>query len=209
MNIRLCMRPFVPLLAAGSLLMAVSCARTLDEGRARSVLRKLPEFELQKKEVAVTKVVQLDGDHAVVQASVDLTFLLTRSKNRWEVEEIRLDDNQWARIDDLRQALTDQRSLQTRSALLELAQGLVIYFREQGSFPPDSDITALTGLLHPRFLRRLVRTDAWGTEFRYDQLSGGSRYQLQSAGPDRKFLTPDDLYLMDGRFLPAGSTAAE
>ena len=138
-----------------------------------------------------------------------LTFALSRPHGQWVVDEIRLADKQWESVDRLRQALNDVRWLQSQMSMLELAQGLLRYYQAKGSFPPTSGIVALTDLLQPQYMPRLVRTDAWGSEIDYQQLSAGQRYQITSAGPDRHMNTRDDIVLVDGRVQtppPAGSS---
>ena len=44
---------------------------------------------------------------------------------------------------------------------------------------------------HPAINLRGELCDRWGTPFRFHQLSG-AQMEIQSAGPDRKFGTPDD-----------------
>ena len=85
--------------------------------------------------------------------------------------------------------------------------------REGHPFGENSEVTAaLTGdnplsiplipRTHPAINSAGELCDRWGTPFRFHALAG-DRMELRSAGPDRKFGTPDDAML-----TPAGGTGA-
>lgn len=46
---------------------------------------------------------------------------------------------------------------------------------------------------HPAINARGELCDRWGTPFRFHQISG-TQMEIRSAGPDRKFATPDDAF---------------
>ncbi len=197
------MRIILPALAL-VLALQLSCATGLNRYRARNVLKKMPEIKLDKKDIDIQDVSQMGQDNAVVDAWVRLAFKLTRTDDHgWMVDQIRLRDNQWESLDRLDRALRNIRWLETQERLLQFAQALLRYREDKGTFPPTSSTVDLTDILFPRYMFQLVRTDAWGTELRYTQLSDGCRYQVVSAGPDRKFSTPDDIVMVDTRILAA------
>lgn len=194
-------------------LMLFGCSSSLSRHRARNVLLKTPELHLSKEDVDLIDVLQTGQGSAVVEANIKLGFLLNRHGQEWAVSEVRLADGKWVRIEDMMQALTDLRWLETHRRLLQLAQGLLSYRSATDTFPEKSEIIPLTDLLMPRYMPHLVRTDAWGRDFLYEPLSGGRRFKLTSAGPDGRFLTADDLVLVDSRLVtpptdpaPADST---
>ena len=51
----------------------------------------------------------------------------------------------------------------------------------------------------------MVTIDAWGTQFRYAPQPGD--FELRSAGPDRRFDTPDDIVVTTTRRTPHGDPA--
>jgi hypothetical protein len=185
-------------------LLLLGCSAGLSRYSARKILLKTPELELSKEDVDLIDVVQTGQDKAVVEANINLGFLLTRTGQEWKVTEVRLADRKWVKIEDMQQALTDLRWLETHRRLLQLAQGLLNYRSAKNLFPPQSDIVTLTDLLMPRYMPQLVRTDAWNRDLLYEPLSGGTRFKLTSAGPDGKFVTADDLVLVDSRLVSPG-----
>lgn len=189
-----------------TVLLLVSCGSTLNRHQARDVIKGMPELKQARKDIEVTGVISAGTDRAVVSANMKLAFLMANRDGKWEVDEIRLSDRQWVNVERLRNVLSDLRELDTRQAMLELAEGLVRRLQAAGTFPATADLVTLTDQLHPAYLTRLIRSDAWGTDFQYQQLSGGSRYKLISAGPDRTFQTADDLVMMDGRILSPGAS---
>jgi len=182
-------------------LLVCGCSSSLSRHRARNVLLRTPELQLSKEDVDLIDVVQTGQDAAVVEANINLGFLLRRYDQVWTVAEVRLADGKWVRIEDMQRALTDLRWLETHRRLLQLAQGLLSYRSAKGAFPEKNDIVPLTDLLMPRFMPQLVRTDAWGQELLYEPLAGGTRFKLTSAGPDGRFATADDLVLVDSRLV--------
>jgi len=67
--------------------------------------------------------------------------------------------------------------------MLELARGLAACYHSTYSFPASKDIVQLTDVLMPKYMPRLVRTDAWGTDFSYQPLSGGTRTRSPPPAP--------------------------
>jgi len=187
---------FLPVMA-----ITFSCSTTLNRYNARKVILKMPELELSKNDVDLLDVNQIYGDQAVVEANIRLAFMLYRRGSGWNVEEIRLGDDHWVKLSVIRNTLEDTLWLDSYQRLLQLAQGMLNFRDAQGVFPPDGDIVTVTDLLVPRYMTTLIRTDVWGTNIRFKQLSGGSRYQLSSAGPDQRFHTSDDLVLVDSQLI--------
>jgi hypothetical protein len=106
-------------------------------------------------------------------------------------------------------ALADPLNARERDIQSDLRVLNDIFEAWQTNFPHDGNpvgenseiTTALTGdnrlqlaLIprnHPAINARGELCDRWGTPFRFHQLSG-TRMEIRSAGPDRKFGTPDD-----------------
>ena len=191
------------LLALLALLAAPGCSPSLNRYQAKEILADLPELKDVRKQIEFESEISLVPGHTTVTAKVPVTFLLVEEGEKWRVDEIRLTDRQWVKVTDLRRALEDKRWLDTQFAMLELARALALCYHSTYAFPESKDIVQLTDVLMPKYMPRLIRTDAWGTDFSYQPLSDGARYQIASAGPDRKFRTVDDLVLIDGRIVAA------
>lgn len=71
-------------------------------------------------------------------------------------------------------------------AMAAIPQSIDQHNAAQGAFP-DS--------LSQLSLPDMFRTDAWGTEFRFDLVDDGNAWQLVSAGPDTQFDTGDDIII--------------
>lgn len=67
-----------------------------------------------------------------------------------------------------------------------LPQALEQIRAQQGEFPDSLDSLDI-----PEWMR----TDAWGTNFRYEQLDDGNAWRITLAGPDRQFDTDDDIVI--------------
>jgi hypothetical protein len=75
-----------------------------------------------------------------------------------------------------------------------LHTALTRYSAEQGAYPEK-----LGGALSS-YMPRVPRRDPWGTGYRYS-LQGSDDYRLESAGPDGKFGTSDDLLSESGSLI--------
>lgn len=80
-----------------------------------------------------------------------------------------------------------------REQCTRFEDALQVYKENYGNYPPITN--GLGGLLNENDLKNiLVNTnleDQWGTPFRYRIIDGHSR--VDSAGPDKKFDTSDDI----------------
>lgn len=67
-----------------------------------------------------------------------------------------------------------------------LPQALEQLRSQQGEFPESLDALGIPAWM---------QTDAWGTNFRYEQLEDGDAWRITLAGPDRQFDTDDDIII--------------
>lgn len=185
-------------LILGTSLLAVSAILALNRYDARRAILSMPDLAPGKKDVDVISVSEMGGQ-ATAEVRLNVSLLMTKKGGGWEVAEIRMPDGGWEKVPVLRSALKDLRTLETRRAMLELVAALLLRFRETGDFPKTVDITALNDVLCPAHLAHPVAFDAWTTPLRYHG-EDGAHYRIRSAGPDRKWGTPDDIELKDGRF---------
>jgi hypothetical protein len=165
---------------------------------ARKAILSMPDLSPGKKDVDVVSVSQMGGQ-ATAEVRLNVSLLMTKKGGGWEVSEVRMPDGGWEKVSVLRAALKDLRTVETRRAMLELVAALLQRFRETGDFPKTSDISVLNDVLCPAHLPHPVGFDAWTTPLRYHG-EDGAHYRIRSAGPDRKWGTPDDIELQDGRF---------
>jgi type II secretory pathway pseudopilin PulG len=81
----------------------------------------------------------------------------------------------------------NQRFSSTRICIQEIDKALQIYARQHnGKFP-----LTLSEITHDDCLGDGVLRDSWGTPFNYQ--SDGATFKIQSAGPDLKLNTEDDI----------------
>ncbi len=134
---------------------------------------------------------------AIVEAQLDATFHFTKVNGRWVPKEVRIGDQQWESLDELKQALDQSRRTRTDAALRELAEGLERYRAKRGGYVVAGDIVGLTDALMPEFVTRLVRRDGWNRELQYQGTA--ERFRLASLGPDGKPNTTDDIIVASTR----------
>lgn len=195
------------LLAAG---WSLACGTRLDsrvpvgtppEGlslkRVRELLQGVGGANFKPQQIEIKSISNgVGGDNAVVEARVETAFRLARTNGAWQVAEVRLGDRQWEALDLVETAVRHEKERRTAALLKRLADGLAAYHREQGKFVETEDVAVLLDYLSPRYLTDPLRFDWWGTQFVYQGTA--NRYQLSSAGADRKAGTKDDLIVENG-----------
>lgn len=90
---------------------------------------------------------------------------------------------------EARRAASDARGAaykKTRTDMAAIGAALKAY-RAKAKRYPDGDFAEAAGQLREFAKGALPRTDAWGTEFRYESPRDGSTYRVWSAGFDRRF----------------------
>lgn len=198
---------FVLLLAAG---WSTACGTRIDSRvpqgappaglslkRIRELLQGLGGANFKSEQVEIKSVsTGVGGDNAVVEARIETAFRFSKSSGSWQVAEVRLGDRQWESLDLVEIAVRHEKERRTAGLLKRLGDSLEAYRREKGQFVQAEDIAVLLDYLSPRYLGDPLRFDWWGTQFVYRGTV--DRYQLSSAGADRKAGTPDDLVLENG-----------
>ena len=136
-----------------------------------------------------------------------MAFQFERDSTRqWRIVSARLGDRQWVDVDLLLQALETQYSDNTSASLEKLAVGLERYQAQNGSLPQLGTESALADILHPLFMKDLIRQDAWGREIQYEW-RGQDAYLLRSSGPDGVHGNADDVLLNRPLHGTSGSTS--
>lgn len=165
--------------------------RNISDGAVRNLIANLPDGAINKDEVSIESVRQ-NGNNAIVQANVRTAFRLEKVKNDWIIREIRLGDDQWQSIDELREALNRLKIEGTRRLLDEVVAALDKFVAKNGALPQFRDFVSLTDALTPEHLTPLIRLDAWRHSF-VAEMIGPDTIRLTSAGPDGKSGSGDDL----------------
>ncbi|NWG13086.1 MAG: hypothetical protein HXY20_06075 [Acidobacteria bacterium] len=177
-------------------LLAGGCGgRTVTKGAAQKLLVSFPSGILDKESVKILSVSQISARDAIVETDVRAAFKLERVRGEWVVSEVRIGNEEWAKIDDLAEALTRVRVEQTRRLLHEIADSLGRYRELHGQLPVFHDYTGLSDTLSPRFQSPAVRLDAWRRPFAASRLDE-TTVRLISGGPDRKMGSADDIVLV-------------
>ncbi len=179
-------------LLAATLLLTACGGRTLSVHVAKDMIAEIPPEALDKKDVDILGIRHTLGSEAIVETNIKTAFRFEKVGGKWLVRDIRLGDGQWVKVDDLLQVLDSVRIEATQKSLDLVAEAILKYREAKGSMPAFLDYVSLSDMLSPVYLTPLVRVDAWGQPLLADHPDLGT-ILLQSAGPDRKFGTADDI----------------
>jgi len=188
----------VGMLALAALLPAGCAGHQLTRGEARNILTNFPGLKLAKETIYVEHVSQLDSSHAVAEADLKTAFKLEKMGEQWTVTEIRVDQGQWIRIDELYGRLLENQIQRTRQDMNLIALGLERYRIYNARYADADNVTQLMEMLYPRFVFKMIVEDAWARPMQY-RLESATRYTIISAGPDGRFATDDDIVLTAGK----------
>lgn len=175
----------------GVLLLA-GCGRSLEQ-QTREQVRTLANADLPEDSIEIVDV-QETGDHAIAEVEIKTAFKLRKEDDHWILEEVRLGDRRWEKVERILEALNLERQKETRLMLKELADGITEYMTRNGEVPQTENFRELVDLLTPRFISRVIRLDSWWNPFFYSP-SNGQSFELRSAGIDGIFGTEDDLVI--------------
>lgn len=191
--------PLAVLLAMASLITSGCASRQMGRAEARRVLVNLPGINLPKDNVYVEGVTQLDGQHAVAEASLKTGFKLEKSGDQWIVSEIRLDRGRWVRIDEIYERLLENQIKRTHQEMNLVALGLERFRLYNAGYPGARDLMQLMEQIYPKYISKMVVDDAWANPLVY-RLEGPTRYTITSTGPDGKLGTKDDIVMSGGEY---------
>ena len=181
------------LLIACFLLPACTSAR-LSHDEARKRIAAIGTSNLVPDAIEVRRIVSQSDTSAIAEATITLAFQFKRANPQadWHIEAVRLGDRDWVSLDELMEAITEGRRRTTLTEMQQLAEGIEKYKTMNGSLPTARDIVALTDILHPVYMKDLVREDGWGHPIIYET-TGNNNFRLISIGPDGRRGTPDDI----------------
>lgn len=173
--------------------MALSgCGRSL-ERQTRDQLRTLGGAELDARAVEVTNA-RASGGRATADVTIRTAVTLRHQGNQWVLDEVRLGDRRWEKVDRIVQALEQARSEETRRQMDKILAGIASYRSAHGRLPELDSFVELIDLLNPEFLDEVIRLDGWQNPFHFKQEDDGT-LELRSDGPDGKRGTDDDLVI--------------
>jgi hypothetical protein len=180
------------LLSLGS---AVTIAADLKSRVAREQIAQV--VGLQKADAVHIKSISVTGGEAVVVAQFEAAFRFSDQNGSWKPVEVRTGDRQWESIELIQAAIAREKALRTTADLRTIATGLEAFRNETGGYVVGTGGAKLMDQLSPRYVKSIVRLDAWSHEFEYS----GSRtgYRLASNGPDGKPGTGDDIVFENGQ----------
>lgn len=185
-------RVLVPVAWVFLVMLLPGCGRSL-ERQTRDQLRTLGGAELDAEAVEVTNA-RASGGRATAEVTIRTAVTLRRQGNQWVLDEIRLGDRRWEKVDRIVQAMEQARSEETRRQMDKILAGIAGYRSVHGRLPKLDDFVELIDLLNPEFLDEVIRLDGWQNPFRFELEDDGT-LELRSDGPDGKRGTDDDLVI--------------
>ncbi len=179
-----------PLVVSALLLCFASCGKSVSK-QVRTSICNLDHMQLSTEQVEVGEIRQI-GDHVVAEVTIKTAVKASKKNGRWTLEEVRIGDRRWEKIEHILAAL-DQQRIETSLQQLELlSRSIHRYTDLKGQAPQVDRFDALLDILSPQYLGQIIRIDAWSNPFYYRNLSARN-YDLRSAGPDGRIGTSDDL----------------
>ena len=171
-------------------------ASALTVKRARCLVAELLGVTLPADQVRIKDISSLDlpfgsESSALIESSIQADFRLTRDAGGWRVSEFKSGNRNWANLDALSVALNEAKRASATSDLAAIANALIDFRRERGSFVVSDKESVLIDHLSPQYLTRVIRVDPWHRPYQYD--GDQDRFSLRSLGPDGKPNTPDDI----------------
>jgi Type II secretion system (T2SS), protein G len=185
-----------------SFIAVVAFARELGAREAREKIALA--LGLDKPNYVHIKNISAMGRDAIVEAQFDAAFRLALDKEgNWQAVEVRTGDRKWESIELIQTAVGKEKALRTSADLRTIATALEAFRRDNGAYVQADTCSALMDNLAPRYVRSIIRLDAWSREFDYKGTTGS--YHLASLGPDGKLGTGDDIVFENGRQVKGAS----
>ncbi len=175
------------------LLLTFGCGKSLEKQTEQQV-RTLAGANWDKKQVEVTNIRQKTGGHAIADVTVTTAVTLRQEDGKWLLDEVRLRDDWWEKVDRIVAAIQAARTAETETDMRDIRNAIEEYRKVHGRVPDTSSFTDLIDQLNPRFLSSVIRLDGWKEPFAYRPV-GTNNFVLTSAGPDRRLGTPDDIVM--------------
>jgi hypothetical protein len=170
--------------------------------RARCLLGSLfgievPSDAIRIQEVAPMAIPLASEPSATVVAWIRVDARLTKEKSAWQVSELRTGNRDWAKLELLVAAVTEQKQQRARAELRLVAGALEKFRKDRGFYVVSDKQSVAIDFLSPRYLARVIRVDPWHQPYKY--LGERDHFTLRSTGPDGKADTSDDILLSESR----------
>lgn len=193
--------PRAPVIVAAICALACVGVAAADLGAREARLRIAEALGLDKPDAVRIKAISTGmGGEAVVEAQLEASFRLTKLKDgSWRAVEVRTGDRRWESIELVQTAVLKEKILRTTADMRTLVTGLEAFRRENGGYVTADSGAGLVDKLSPRFIRSVIRLDAWSNEFAYRGTPAG--YRLESSGPDGKPGTGDEIVFENGQLV--------
>jgi len=166
--------------------------------RARCLVAELLGVSLPSDHVRIKNLSSLDlpfgsESSALIEATIQADFRFVRDNRGWRVSGFKSGNRDWANLNTFATAYNEVKRASATSDLAAIANALVDFRRERGSFVISDKESVLIDHLSPQYLTRVIRVDPWHRPYQYDGET--DRFSLRSLGPDGKPNTPDDIVL--------------
>ena len=189
------MKPFLRVLFLMALTLPFTACGLQHEKSLSKSLSSLQIADLHPNDMKVVSFEEHSNSQALVEADIHTTFLIKKNlRGEWEVVSIRWGDRRWEDARFFSEALNEARQRAVTSDFEKLSRAIEKFQSENKELPSAENIAALNDLLYPHYMTEPVRLDPWSNEYRF-QLTSRHSYIILSAGPDRRFGTPDDIRL--------------
>lgn len=172
-----------------SVLITSGCGRSMEK-QAREQVRVLGGASLKKDAVEVTDG-KVSGNLATADVTIRTAVKLRQVDGNWVLDEVRLGDRRWEKVDRILAAIEAARIETTRDQMNQVIEGVREYRQAEGNLPSVDSYEALIDILSPAYIGSVIRLDSWDNPYILDQEDGA--FRIRSAGPDGKLGTDDDL----------------
>jgi hypothetical protein len=171
-------------------------ASALTVKRSRCLVAELLGVTLPADQVRIKDISSFDlpfgsESSALIESTIQADFRLARDARGWRVSGFKSGNRDWANLEALSVALNEAKRASATSDLATIANALIDFRRERGSFVVSDKESVLIDHLSPHYLARVIRVDPWHRPYQYD--GEQDRFSLRSLGPDGKPNTPDDI----------------
>jgi Type II secretion system (T2SS), protein G len=164
--------------------------------RARCLIAELLGVTLPSDQVRIKDLSSLDlplgsESSALIESSIQVDFRLAHDTGGWRVSQFKSGNRDWTNLDAFAAALNDAKRANATADLATIANALIDFHRQRGSFVVSDKESVLIDHLSPRYLTRVIRVDPWHRPYQYD--GAQDRFSLRSLGPDGQPNTSDDI----------------
>jgi hypothetical protein len=176
----------------GLFLLSGCASRSITNDLARDRILEIPASVLEKEDIEVWKVTRVGGSEAIAETRLKTAFRLEKVNGEWAVREVRIGHGQWEKVSNLVESLEAVKIDETKQMLGRIAAAIIDYRSSNGTLPVFKDYVDLSDQLSPKYLTPLIRLDSWRQPLSAER-KDYTTIVLQSAGPDGKHGTNDDI----------------